>query len=83
MLVTPFEHAARAPVRAQTRPGLFFKIPCEVRYLRAASFPPFEYRTRLYSRYSRAAVSWSARLSATAVRWSRFDLMVFFNTVYI
>ena len=30
MLVTPFEHAARAPVRAQTRPGLFFKIPCEV-----------------------------------------------------
>ena len=27
MLVTPFEHAARAPVPAQTRPGLFTKIP--------------------------------------------------------
>ena len=54
MLGTPFEHAARARVRAWTRPGLLkYSMGCS----QAASFTPFEYRIRLYSWYSRAAVS--------------------------
>ena len=80
MLVTPFEHAARAPVPARTGPGL---LKYRIGYRRTASKPPCEYRTRPCSRYSRAAVSWSARLSAIAVRWSRFGLILFFNTLYI
>ena len=43
MLVTPFEHAARAPVPARTRPRL---LKYRIGYRRAASKPPFEYRTR-------------------------------------
>ena len=78
MLGTPFEHAARAPVPARIRPGLLkYRMGCS----RAASFTPLEYRTRPCSRYSRAAVSWSARLSAIAVRWSRFGLILFFNKI--
>ena len=80
MLATPFEHAARAPVPAWTGPGL---LKYRVRYRRAASKPPCEYRTRLGSRYSRAAVSWSAQLSVIVARWGRFGLILFFNTLYI
>ena len=80
MLGTTFEHAARAPVPTQIRPGLLkYRMGCS----QAASFTPLEYRTRPCSRYSRAAVSWSARLSAIVVRYGRFGLILFFNSLYI
>ena len=68
-LATPSADAARAPVPAQTRPGL---LKYRMRYRRAASKTPFEaasktpfeyllsYRSRSYSRNSSAAVSWSS-----------------------
>lgn len=54
MLVTPFEHAVRAPVPARIRPGLLkYRMGCS----RAASKPPFEYRTRLYIKRSSSKAS--------------------------
>ena len=50
MIGTPIEDAARAPVRACTGPGL---LKYRVRYRRAVSFTPLEYRTRACSRYLR------------------------------
>ncbi len=85
MLGTPFEHAARLYCRS-TRPDptRTFKIPyLDMGCSRAASKPPFDYRTRLYSRYSRAAFSSSTRLSATALLWCRSGLILMSNTSYI
>ena len=71
MLVTPFEHAARAVVRARTGPGL---LEYRVRYLRPGGVfytPRVQdslYRTRLCSRYSRAAVSWMVQAADSSAR---------------
>ena len=75
-----FEHAARAPVRAWTGPGL---LKYRVRYLQAASFTPLEYRTRLCSRYSRASVFACRSQLVSSAQRGRIPLeQIWFDTVF-
>ena len=64
MLVTPFEHSARAPVRARTRPGL---LKYRVRYLRAASFTIF-YTPRVQDSYKQSLLACRSQLVSSAQR---------------